>query len=152
MPRRKKENNDVQFMSKQIQRRMKKSVTPAVIRYEVQIIITPETTKHRTSIVFISHRQTLSSPQNRRNSHKYHCFRAIIRMAQMNRMYVPRLLAYLLTLSWRTSLTTSRKLVIKVTETRLLNTSRKQLFHKPRFMLNVDYPWTPLPFNFKFKF
>ena len=49
-------------MSKQIQRRLKKSVTPAVIRYEVQIIIAPETKKPLTSIVFIFKQRTLSSP------------------------------------------------------------------------------------------
>ena len=150
-------------MSKQIQRRLKKSATPAVVRYEIQIIITPETTKHRTSIVFISHRQTLSSPQNGRNfntttvSGPYknganktlqtsQTTLATINVQQLKNRII-YLNAYLclyadsyLMLINLPKPTTSRKLVIKVTETRLFVTSRKQLFHKPKFMLNVDYP------------
>ena len=62
----------------------RKSVTPAVIRFEVQIIITVRMKTHFTSNVFVFKQQILSSPQNGRNSHKYYCFRdGIINASQL---------------------------------------------------------------------
>ena len=34
----------------------------------------------------------------------------------------------------------------------ILHTARKQLYHKPSLCIMLDYPWTPLPFNFNIKF
>ena len=119
------------------------------------MIITPETKKHLTSIVFIFKRQTLSSPTQNQHTKpttiSYECVSPIVIDIQSksarrdSRNKFMCLNTYLLTYTHIPTTTRclsiyqrsrlSRKLVIKVTETPFLNTSRKQLFHKPRFML-----------------
>ena len=118
-------------MSKQTQRRRKKSVTPAVIRYDVQVIIMPE---WRNAL----HQLFLSS--NNKFYHHYSKFDNNQNLLQCRRLIAKEtdlcasILTYLCSntdlysmLINLSKLTTSRKLVVKVTETRLLIKSRKQL-------------------------
>ena len=119
----------------------RKSVTPAVIRLEVQMIITDI---------------------NLSTSKSYYYQLCLCRRltAKESEFYVlQHLLTYLcsstnsyLILVHRSKLTTSRKLVIKVTETRLLIMSRITTYHKPRLclMLIIREPHFHLTFKFKF--
>ena len=139
-------------MSKQIQRWRKKSVTPAVIRYELQIIIITRMKKHLTSIVFVFKQQTLSSlqqlpPQTELPTISYDY---IADLQPKNKIYVPQHLlltyAHIPTLTRCLSISQSsrlsRKLVIKVTETPFVIMSRKQLFmnHVSCLMLIIREP------------
>ena len=127
----------------------RKSVTPAVIRLEVQIIITVRR-KNLTSIVVVFKQQTLSSlPQL---LHEQNLLPSIMTTlpTYSRRIEFMYFNVYLLTY---VHIPTTTRCLSTYQRSRLSKKTRNKgyrdaincyvpetTFHKPRFMLNVDYP------------
>ena len=98
MPRRKIENNDVCLYQNRHKDERRKSVTPAVIRFEVQIIITVRMKKRFMSNIFVFKQQKSPSLQQIYQRPKFTTisYDHIADLQPKNRIYVPQyLLTYL---------------------------------------------------------